>query len=301
MPFSNPNFTQTPNDLLGHIKKDEIQSGMMAEMGLAELKVTLAICRLTFGFHREKARASISDVMFMTGLSRQGVLNGATQAETRGHIKRFQDGGVTEWEAVVEDPVEELVNAVDQDETDSQHSRPVDEEVVNVVDQQPEEASQHSRPPSSKERRTKENKINKSELRSMLTDYFAEITCIIPPCDFAARNKLWWQPLTRIAETCDNDIERTKKLIAWTLIEMDKRKMTVCTPASIEKVATGEQARRKRNNENGNDFTDSGYVPAQATRPGETVGGYLARTGRDLIQDIENDCIQWSDEKPVNA
>ncbi|MDR3572825.1 MAG: hypothetical protein P4L50_03105 [Anaerolineaceae bacterium] len=126
--LNSPNYTQMPNDLFD----------LMPEMGEAEFRVVVAICRLTFGFHLDEARKSLTGIQKMTGLSRQGVLDGAEEAEKRGLISRIQDGGVTIWKVNLSD---ELVNVVDQA---SQPSRP---EVVNPVDQ----SGQHSRPPSNKE------------------------------------------------------------------------------------------------------------------------------------------------------
>lgn len=104
MPFKNPNYTQTPNDLFGELEPGgEVVPGHMAEMGYAELKVVLAVCRLTFGYHRHRTRASITTLEKMTGLSRPAVVAGAAQAEARGLIERVQDGGVTQWIAYVED------------------------------------------------------------------------------------------------------------------------------------------------------------------------------------------------------
>jgi hypothetical protein len=124
MPFESPNYTQVPNDLLGHIS-DEIAPGMMADMGMAELKVMLAISRLTFGFHRIKAYGSLTALCKMTGLSRQGVLDGAENAEKRGILKRHTRAGrSTVWEVVLTG-----------DAATSQASRPV------------EPTSQASRPP----------------------------------------------------------------------------------------------------------------------------------------------------------
>ncbi len=113
MGFQSPNHTQTPNDFFE----------MISDMTDVELRVTLATIRNTLGYHKKRFRLSLSKMQKMTGLSKQGVLNGAELAEKRGTIKREQDGGVTIW----------VVNTVDQS--------------VNTVDQ----TGQHSRPPSKKE------------------------------------------------------------------------------------------------------------------------------------------------------
>lgn len=90
--FESPNHTQTPNDLF---------DSMLPDMDLCELKVTLFAIRKTIGFHRGSFRMSLTDMEDATGLSRQGVLNGAEAAEKRGTMKRTQNGGVTVWGLVV--------------------------------------------------------------------------------------------------------------------------------------------------------------------------------------------------------
>jgi len=88
MTFESPNYTQVPNDLF------DIE---MSKMGYAELKVVLAVCRYTFGYHQTERRISLTKLEAMTGLSRPAVIQGAIEAESHGHIKRYKDGGVTLW------------------------------------------------------------------------------------------------------------------------------------------------------------------------------------------------------------
>jgi len=94
--FASPNYTQTPNDLF------EI---MMRDMDCAELKVVLAIVRLTYGYHRTFCKAGIKDLRKMTGLSYGGVVLGAKYAERRGVIRRTNPNDKTkaEWE-IIETP-----------------------------------------------------------------------------------------------------------------------------------------------------------------------------------------------------
>jgi len=93
--FTNPRYTQTPN---------EIFDTMMADMDPAELKVALAIIRLTMGYHRPRCFASIRRLQNMTGLSYNGVLAGAKKAEKRGIIKKICGGGAdtTIWDLVID-------------------------------------------------------------------------------------------------------------------------------------------------------------------------------------------------------
>lgn len=79
-----PNHTQTPNALLDELLP-QIDS-------LAELKVTLAIVRQTFGWHRQEKVLSISRLEELTGLSREGVVSGTKKALERGHVERVGAG-----------------------------------------------------------------------------------------------------------------------------------------------------------------------------------------------------------------
>ena len=82
-----PNYTQLPNAVLE----------AMSEMGNAEFKVVMAICRLTFGYHVKTTRAKLQKLQDMTGLSKQSVISGAKIAEEKGIITKIKDGGVTQW------------------------------------------------------------------------------------------------------------------------------------------------------------------------------------------------------------
>lgn len=82
--FDAPNYTQAPNaffDLLV-IEIDK----------LAELKVTLAIIRATFGWHKDEDELSFTQLEERTGLSRQSVNDGITSALDRGYVKRRKQG-----------------------------------------------------------------------------------------------------------------------------------------------------------------------------------------------------------------
>lgn len=119
-----PNFTAVPNRIFE----------LMPDMKEAELRVTLIIARQTFGWHRRSDKISLSQLMKMAGMSRQGVLNGIEEGMARGTISRRPHGDGFVYSLVV-------VNEVDQDEDEEsttltsggQPSRPV---VVNEVDTQ---------------------------------------------------------------------------------------------------------------------------------------------------------------------
>jgi phage replication O-like protein O len=117
-----PNYTQIPNALFD----------AMASMKEAELRVVMAVCRQTFGWHKRRDMISLSRLQEITGLSRQGVINGVTMARDHGWIKAHAAGQSFEYEI----DVAEVVNQVDQ----------LNEKLVNEVDQFARESSQPSRP-----------------------------------------------------------------------------------------------------------------------------------------------------------
>lgn len=118
MSIQAPNYTQIPNELLT----------LMPEMKEAELRVTLAIARKTFGWHKREDRLSYSQLMQLTGLSRQGVVNGIEDGLARGTIHRDAAGDSFVYSLCID-----AVNEIDQTETGGQRSRP---QLVNVVDTQ---------------------------------------------------------------------------------------------------------------------------------------------------------------------
>lgn len=105
MSFKSPNYTQVPNDFFD----------MAKDMTESELRVTLSLIRQTFGFHRKGTKMSIPELSEDTGLSDQGVRNGATGAEARKTFRRINPGnqGKAEWELYVEPPTELTPNLVD--------------------------------------------------------------------------------------------------------------------------------------------------------------------------------------------
>jgi phage replication O-like protein O len=83
MSYDAPNYTQVPNLLF-----DE----HMLNMKEAELKVTLAIARKTFGWQKKEDQISLSQLVELTGLSNQGVRNGIDAGVERGTIIRRPHG-----------------------------------------------------------------------------------------------------------------------------------------------------------------------------------------------------------------
>ena len=79
-----PGYTQIPNVLL-----DEVMPQITT---LAELKVTVAIARETFGWQREERLLDLDDLQRLTKLSRQSAQNGVTAALARGFVGRRRKG-----------------------------------------------------------------------------------------------------------------------------------------------------------------------------------------------------------------
>lgn len=92
--FQSPNYTQVPNDLFDQY---------LPEMGYAELKVVVFVCRHTFGFHRDRKRMSIRALARGTGLTSRNAIEGAAKAIARGLLFKIQDGGVSVWGVIVGD------------------------------------------------------------------------------------------------------------------------------------------------------------------------------------------------------
>ena len=78
MAISPPNYTQVPNTILDR----------MHEMTPAEVVVLMAICRLTFGWHKSEEVLTLSQLERMTGLSRPTVLSGINAAERHTLLER---------------------------------------------------------------------------------------------------------------------------------------------------------------------------------------------------------------------
>lgn len=82
--FDAPNYTQAPNAFFD-VLVIEIDS-------MAELKVTLAIIRATFGWHKDEDELSFSQLEERTGLARQSVNDGVAAALDRGYVTRRKQG-----------------------------------------------------------------------------------------------------------------------------------------------------------------------------------------------------------------
>jgi len=189
--FEDPNYTQIPNQLLGSWERDNEGTstfiiGMLANMSEAELKVCLALCRLTYGFHRERTRAALSLLQKMTGMSRQGVLNG---------IERLTDRGLFSKEEGAPRTTTKWIRG-DAEKEPSQRSRPA---LVNEVDQ----TSQRSRP--YKESIKKGNKDNRLSSANPAEDY--TVTHYYKSAEVAVLGTRTKGPWSVVCLNCLNDVK----------------------------------------------------------------------------------------------
>jgi len=216
--YNKPNYTQVPNTLL-----DE----QMGEMGYAELKVVLAICRKTFGWHKRQDLLSFSQLEELTGMSRQGVNNGIQDAMDRGVIGRSKDGNsFLYWLVVNEvDRPPEIVNEVD---LNGQASRPPDSQ-----------ASRHTKE-RVKEKKEKDSRkrVKKSGEQKLVEGHaFSEYLRITGHGDMATtwpeRQKLYYNPLNQICAWLDYDKGQITYWLTKTIQHMRKENLTIKTPQSI--------------------------------------------------------------------
>lgn len=102
-----PNYTQTPNDLFDH---------WLPLLKESELKVLLVIMRKTFGWHKIRDAISISQLMKMTGLARETVVDAARTLQQNGIVKREVVGPPGKQDTIYELIISEDSNNSDQSE-----------------------------------------------------------------------------------------------------------------------------------------------------------------------------------------
>ena len=125
MSYKVPNHTQTPNELF------DIH---MRDMDMAELKVTLAICRKTFGWHKQRDKISLSQLEEITGMSRTTVIKGVQQGIGRGTVERFAIDDGFEYGLVTEDTSTDNVPQKPKSSTETEHTKESIKEKVHAQD-----------------------------------------------------------------------------------------------------------------------------------------------------------------------
>lgn len=153
-------------------------------MGDAELRVVMAIARQTFGWHKKRDKISLTQLERLTGMSRQGVVNGLEFGIKRGLIERTPDpddrrGGI--WYRLLVNDVDQstaltslnngLVREDDQSTSltsSSQRGRP---ELVNDVDTQKKESKEKKETPTPPAPAAKHNGVGGGEIATLLDEY----------------------------------------------------------------------------------------------------------------------------------
>lgn len=83
-----PNYTQVPNWFLDNFQ----------DLSLSEIKVMLSICRYTFGYHKDRAKLSLSTLERLTGLTQKSIIAGASDLIKRGWVVKTPKGRSFEYE-----------------------------------------------------------------------------------------------------------------------------------------------------------------------------------------------------------
>lgn len=218
------NYTKSPNEIYA----------AMPDMSEAELRVTMALVRLTYGYHREDCKATFDTLQEMTGMSRQGVADGAKAVKERGFFRPGEKRSM--WETVC---------SVDQN---SLPSRPNDEpeqsttltNSVYLVDQN----SLPSRPSTSGLKKNIKKSIKKEEQPQppapepdgellQLEKHFINVAGIIPGRSGYDEN--WERPLALILDQAGS-IEKAKERIAGA-VEFARngsgKRYTISSPRSL--------------------------------------------------------------------
>jgi phage replication O-like protein O len=203
-----PNYTQVPNSLLGDIERgNKVSPGLMATLEGSQLKVLLAIYRMTFGYHQNTRRASITMIEELTGLSRQGVINAANKLEELNLISRGTDGGVTLWQAIV--------NSFDcnYDKLQSNEYTPL----VNSVDQLVNSVDSHLRKKPIKEiiKEEKEPAARHSDFAKVCQSYQMEIGGLSQTISDMINDDLAVSPADWIIQAMQRAAEQNKRSYAY--------------------------------------------------------------------------------------
>ncbi len=140
-------------------------------------------------------------------------------------------------------------------ELSTEQEREQEQEPEQEPEQEDTGAGAPTPPPEKPKPERKRTKLD--DIKLALEVHFANVTELARPptrTDKQRRSagQLWWGPITQIAKACDDDVESAKKLIDWSVGELDNNGFTVSSPKSILKTATAEQARRKRDGTSGN-------------------------------------------------
>jgi phage replication O-like protein O len=189
------NFTRTPNAIFDNY--------LAAITSLCELKVVMAIVRKTYGWQKEQDSISLSQLEEITGLSRQGVIEGVKKACKRGLVGRKASGQGYVYQLKM--PVTCEQPSIKEGET-SQRFRPATSqpsalpsqqfglEVVNDLDQQ---LVNDLDPQKKGLNKLKENSSMAHD-KAITRDYVPEITSEIKPTPLPPKSNPALRPLVAV-------------------------------------------------------------------------------------------------------
>lgn len=208
-----PAYTMIPNVIIDG----------MGEMSECQFRVLSAIARKTFGWQKQRDMISLTQLEALTGLSRQGVIDGIQACLSDGWIERTPRGQSFVYELLVNDVDQlggELVNHVDQ----------LQPELVNVVDTQKKEFKE-------KELAAKPTAAKHPELTAF-EQSFSELTGIPIPSPLSEKAKrataqAWYQPTRRMVQMANG---QSGGILAEAVKRMRADGLTIACPRSVESV-----------------------------------------------------------------
>lgn len=238
-----PNYTQMPNVLIS----------LMPQMKEAELRVTLAIARETFGWHRKEKSLSLTRLCVLTGLSRQGVLNGIEEGLERHFIERRAQGNSFTYRLLVNEvdqsrPLTGQASGPDRSTTSTTIVREVDQEVVNKVDTAKKEGKKLSKRETKKKKRCRASadSLPKPSHPDLLFEAVAE-ACAIDTLVCTKEQRGALNQTVGIFRKADRTPDQVRAIRRWwDANDWRGKKGSVPTPAQLREVsgqATAEQLR----------------------------------------------------------
>lgn len=119
------NYTKLPNHIVD----------AMPDMSKSELKVTIAIVRHTYGFHKESCELTFSELQELTGMSRGGVSAGAKAVVERGFFTHYGSTWSVcslDQSSLINEPESSLTNRSGQSNEQTEAVYPVDQISLNT-------------------------------------------------------------------------------------------------------------------------------------------------------------------------
>lgn len=274
-----PNYTQMPNVLIT----------LMPQMKEAELRVTLAIARETFGWHRKEKSLSLTRLCALTGLSRQGVLNGIEEGLERHFIERRAQGNSFTYRLLVNEvdqsrPLTGQASGPDRSTTSTTIVSKVDQEVVNKVDTAKKEGKKLSK------REIKKKKLSRASADSspepshpdLLFEAVAEACAIdVLVCTKDQRGALnQTVGIFRKAGRTPDQVRVVRRW--WDANDWRGKKGSVPTPAQLREVCGQANAQQLRMDAEWRAFRQRELTTYLECMPDDPERAYIEETLRQL-------------------